>query len=190
MSNVDEDTNVTRKAVAKHFLLDENGEVTQDETKAKGFRYHQISTGEKFDYIVTPAAMLMLACFGGKTLATNEASQVRNNPKGAGGDAEQMEAIKNRFALLDQGEWVDRTREAAAPNLDWLAEAVVVVMLADSRITPEQAEGDAKAKVRQKLDEDAAYVKTVRQHPRVAAEYARLAGRVVKTTDDLMAAIS
>lgn len=190
MSNLDEQTTVTRKAVAKHFLLDESGEVVQDETKARGFRYEQISTGEKFDYMVTPAAAMMLACFGGKTLATNEASQVRNNPKGGGGDAEQLEAIKNRFALLDQGEWVDRTREAAAPNLDWLAEAIVSVMLADGKISEEQAAGDAKAKVRQKLDDDAGYVKTARQHPRVSAEYARLAGRVVKTTDDLMAAIS
>ena len=189
MSNLDEQTTVTRKAVAKHFLLDENGEVTEDETKARGFRYEQISTGEKFDYMVSPAAAMMLACFGGKTLATNEASQVRNG-KLAGGDAEQMEAIKNRFALLDQGEWVDRTRESAAPNLDWLAESIVAVMLADSKITEEQAAGDAKAKVRQKLDDDPAYVKTARQHPRVSAEYARLAGRVVKTTDDLMAAIS
>jgi hypothetical protein len=188
MSNLDEQTTVTRKAVAKHFLLDAAGEVTEDETKAKGFRYEQISTGEKFDYMVSDAAIMMLACFGGKTLATNEASQVRNG-KLAGGDAEQMEAIKNRFALLDQGEWVDRTRESAAPNLDWLAESSIVVLLADGKITQEQV-GDAKAKIRQKLEDDPAYVKTARQHPRVAAEYARLAGRVVKTTDDLMAAIS
>lgn len=194
MSNVDEATTVTRKAVAKHYLLDNAGEVTDDETKATGFRYAQIASGEVFDYQVpnvtpgTPAAML--ACFGGKTLATNESSQVRNNPKGAGGDAEQMEAIKNRFALLDSGEWVGQREGGATVDKDALAEATIVVMLADGKITPEQAAGDAKAKVRQKMEDDEGFVKTVRQHPRVVAEYARLKGRQVKTTDDLMSAIS
>jgi hypothetical protein len=191
MTNVDEATTVTRKPVAKHFLLDAQGEVTDDETKATGIRYTQIASGEVFDYQISEAAKLMLATFGAKTLATNESSQVRNNPKGAGGDAEQMEAIKNRFALLDQGEWVDRTREGGATvNKDWLAEAIILVMLADGKITEEQASGDAKAKVRAKLEDDKAYQTTARQHPRVAAEYSKLAGRVVKTTDDLMAAIS
>lgn len=191
MTNVDEATTVTRKAVAKHFLLDANGEVTDDETKATGIRYHQITSGEVFDYQVSEAAKLMLATFGAKTLATNESSQVRNNPKGAGGDAEQMEAIKNRFALLDQGDWVDRTREGGATvNKDWLHSATISVMLADGKITQEQATGDFAVKVRQKIEEDANYVKTIRQHPRVAAEYSKLAGRVVKTTDDLMAAIA
>jgi len=191
MSNVDEATTVTRKAVAKHFLLDDQGNVTEDETKATGIRYQQIASGETFDYQVSEAAKLMLATFGAKTLATNESSQVRNNPKGAGGDAEQMEAIKNRFAILDGGEWVDRTREGGATvNKDWLHAAAITVMLADGKITQEQATGDFAVKVRQKIEEDANYVKTVRQHPRVAAEYAKLAGRTVKTTDDLMAAIS
>jgi len=191
MSNVDEATTVTRKAVAKHFLLDDQGNVTEDETKATGIRYQQIASGETFDYQVSEAAKLMLATFGAKTLATNESSQVRNNPKGAGGDAEQMEAIKNRFAILDGGEWVDRTREGGATvNKDWLTEAIILVALADGKITQEQAAGDFKAKIRQKLEESADYVKTARQHPRVTAEYSKLAGRVVKTTDDLMAAIA
>lgn len=190
MTNVDEATTVTRKAVAKHFLLDAQGAVTEDETKATGIRYQQIASGETFDYQVSKEAMLMLATFGAKTLATNESSQVRNNPKGAGGDAEQMEAIKNRFALLDQGEWVDRTREGGAVNKDWLHSAVIDVMLEDGKITDEQATGDFAVKVRQKIEEDPTYVKTVRQHPRVAANYAKLAGRVVKTTDDLLAGIS
>lgn len=191
MSNVDQETEVTRKAVAKHFLLDQGGEVTDDETKATGIRYLQISTGTQFDYQISDAAKLMLAVFGAKTLATNEASQVRNNPKGAGGDQEQMEAIRNRFALLDQGEWVDRTRTPGAMvDKDALAEAVIMVMVEDQKITEEQASGDAKAKVRQKLEDDPTYLTTVRQHPRVTANYAKIKGRVVKTTDDLMAALS
>lgn len=190
MSNVDEDTTVVKKQVAKHSLLNAAGDVTESETEATGIRYVQVSTGETFDYQVSEAAKMMLAVFGSKTLATNESSQVRNNPKGAGSDSEQMEAIKNRFALLDSGEWVDRTREGgAAVNKDALAEAIVLVMLADGKITAEQAAGDAKDKIRQKVEDDATYVKTARQHPRVTAEYAKLVGRVVKTTDDLMAAL-
>jgi hypothetical protein len=191
MSNIDETTSVvTKKAVAKHFLLDANGEATDDETLATGIRYYQISTGQSFDYQVSDAAKNMLAVFGAKTLATNESSQVRNNPKGAGSDSEQMEAIKNRFALLDAGEWVDRTREGGpAVNLDVMAESIVVVMLADSKLTDEQASGDAKDKIRQKL-EDAEYLKVARQHPRVVAEYAKQMGRTIKTTDDLLSALN
>lgn len=190
MTNVETETAVTKKAVAKHFLLNSAGDVVENETEATGIRYQQISTGEVFDYQISDAAKLMLAVFGAKTIATNESSQVRNNPKGAGGDAEQMEAIKNRFALLDQGEWVGAREGGAAVNKDWLAEAIILVMLADGKITPEQASGNAKDQVRTKVEEDAAYVKTARQHPRVGAEYAKLAGRVIKTTDDLMAAIA
>lgn len=191
MTNVDTETAVTKKAVAKHFLLSSSGEVVENETEATGIRYQQLSTGDTFDYQVSDAAKTMLAVFGAKTLATNESSQVRNNPKGGGSDAEQMEAIRNRFALLDQGEWVDRTREGGATvNKDWLAEAIVMVMLEDGKITAEQASGDAKAKVRQKVEDDAQYVKNARQHPRVSANYSKLAGRVVKTTDDLMSAIA
>ena len=191
MTNVETETKVTKSAVAKHFLLNASGTVVDNETEATGIRYQQISTGEVFDYQITDAAKMMLAVFGAKTLATNESSQVRNNPKGAGGDAEQMEAIKNRFAILDGGEWVDRTREGGATvNKDWLCESIILVALADGKITQEQAAGDFKAKIRQKLEESADYVKTARQHPRVTAEYSKLAGRVVKTTDDLLAAVA
>jgi hypothetical protein len=145
MTNVETETNVTKKAVAKHFLLNAAGEVVENETEATGIRYQQLSTGDTFDYQISDAAKTMLAVFGAKTLATNESSQVRNNPKGAGGDAEQMEAIRNRFALLDQGEWVDRTREGgAAVNKDWLCEATIMVMIEDKKITEEQAAGDFK----------------------------------------------
>lgn len=191
MANVDEATEVVRKQVAKHFLLNAAGEVTEDEKDATGIRYVQVSTGDTFDYQVSEAAKMMLATFGAKTLATNESSQVRNNPKGAGGDSEQMEAIRNRFALLDSGEWVDRTREGGgAVNKDALAEAIILIMVADGKITAEQAAGDAKAKVRQKLDDDAGYVKIARQHPRVTAEYAKLVGRQTKTTEDLLSALA
>jgi hypothetical protein len=190
MSNVDEDTQVVKKQVAKHSLLDEQGNVVENETEATGIRYTQVATGDTFDYQITEAAKMMLAVFGAKTLATNEASQVRNNPKGGGSNSEQMEAIKNRFALLDQGEWVDRTREGgAAIDKDTLGSAIVEIMIQDGKIT-EDKRADAYDQVRQRLEEDEAYVKIARQHPRVTAEYAKLKGRTVKTTDDLMAALA
>jgi len=179
----------TRKQVAKHYLLDGSGNVVEDEGSATGIRYVQLSTNETFDYQVSETAKLMLAVFGAKTLATNEASQVRNNPKGGGSDTEQMAAIRDRFTKLDAGEWVDRTREVAPPNLDAMAEAAIVVMLADGKITEEQV-GDIKAKVRQKLDDDPKYLTVLRNHPRIPGEYAKLIGRQVKTTDDLLAGIT
>jgi hypothetical protein len=179
----------SRKQVAKHYLLDAQGNVTEDEMQATGIRYVQLSTNDTFDYQVSETAKLALAVFGSKTLATNEASQVRNNPKGGGSDAEQMAAIRDRFTKLDAGEWVDRTREVAPPNLDAMAEAAIVVMLADSKIAADQV-GDIKAKVRQKLDDDPKYLTVLRNHPRIPGEYAKLIGRQVKTTDDLLAGIS
>src|SRR3954463_9914673 len=90
-----------RESVAKHELITEpGGEHTSDITKALGIRYVDKASGEKFEFMLPDAIaghpMTMLALFGAKTKATNEASRVRN---GQGGDTTaQFEAIDEVFA--------------------------------------------------------------------------------------------
>lgn len=177
-----------RKQVAKHELLDSGGAVVEQEELATGIRYTLIENDQKFEFQsgLEPGKLLtMLALFGAKTLATNESSQVRNNPKGAGTADEMIEAVRERFALLDSGKWVDRTREGvgAAVDKDALAEAIV-------RVVESEGKSIDKAKVRAKLEDDRNYVRNSRQHPKVATEYAAIVGKPAKTTDDLIAALA
>jgi hypothetical protein len=193
MSSTDQEEKIVKRSVAKHYLLNANGDVVDSEEEATGIRYVQIATSEQFDWQVPNAkpgtAETMVAIFGAKTLATNEASQVRNNPKGGGGDDEQMAAIRDRFELLGNGKWVDRSREGVATvNKDALAEAIVRVLLSESRIQEDEVD-ESKAKLRQKLDDDPGYVRTVRLHPKVTQEYATLVGRQTKTTEDLLSGL-
>lgn len=173
------------RQVAKHELVDVNGNLVDDEEHATGIRYTDLATGESFEHQVggSPgAASTMLAIFGAKTLATNEASQARQ--KGAEGDA-QVQAIKDRFALIGGGQWVDRTREGvgAKVDLDALAKAICTAMVAAGKPQPDEAE------VRLKL-EDKGFARQVRQVPQINQEYARLVGRQGKTLDDVMAGLA
>lgn len=178
----------TKRKVAEHYLIDANSAVVDDEESATGIRYKLVETGESFDYQVSQgsAAATMLAIFGAKTLATNETSQVRNNPKGAGDAAEQMAAVKDRFALLDSGQWIDRTREGggfAKIDKDALAAAIVTAV---------EAKGGTidLVKVREKLEDDRAYLTKARKVPEVQQAYNELVGGAAVTTDDLVSALA
>lgn len=183
-----------KQKVAEHALVNANGEVVEDEELATGISYKQVASGDTFVWQVPDAVpgspATMLAIFGAKTLATNESSQIRNNPKGGGSDAEQMQAIRDRFGLIETGKWVDRTREGVGARVDKdkLAEAIVSVLVADGKVPDDQAPAFI-AKVRAKLESDAGYLRTSRTVPGVNDAYARLMGRGGKTTDDLLASI-
>lgn len=184
------DTEVVRKKVAKHELLDAAGAVIESEEAATGIRYTLLANSQTFDwqYGKNPDADRMLAVFGAKTLATNETSQARNNAKGEASADEQIAAVRDRFELLASGKWVDRTREGVGAKIDKdaLAEAICRVLVADGKQTQEQIDGGYKAKIRAKLEDDAAYVRIARQVPKVATEYAAIVGRATKSVDDLM----
>lgn len=185
--------NVKRK-VAEHGLINANGSPVENEEEATGISYKQLATGETFTYQTggeAGKALTMLAVFGAKTLATNEASQVRNNPKGAGSDAEQMQAIKDRFAMIEaEGKWVDRTREGVGAKVDKdkLAGAIIEVLTAQGKITDADS-GTMYAKVRQKLEDDPKYQATARNVPGVPEAYAKAMGRQTRTVDELVAGL-
>lgn len=186
-----ETTDVVKRTVAKHYLLDSTGAVVEDEEQATGIRYHHIGTGQTFDYQIAAAQpgspATMLAIFGAKTLATNEASAVRQK---SGDMGDQVGAITDRFAMIDSGKWVDRTREGFKWDLDLLAQAVVAVLVRDSHISAEQGSDPAiVAKVRAKLD-DKAQVTLVRQTEGVEAEYKRLSGKTTRSVADLASLVA
>lgn len=192
------DTEVVRKKVAQHELLDSAGAVTETEEAANGIRYTLLANNQSFDwqYGKSPDADRMLAIFGAKTLATNETSQARNNTKGEASADEQIDAVRERFALLATGKWVDRTREGVGAKVDKdaLAEAIVRVQIAAGAknkagevVTQALADAGHKAAVRAKLEDDANFVRTARQVPAVATEYSAIVGRATKSVDDLAA---
>jgi hypothetical protein len=186
------DTEVVKRKVANHELLNAAGEVTESEEEATGIRYTLLANNQSFDYqsgLEPGKAATMLAVFGAKTLATNETSAARNNSKGEASADEQIDAVRERFALLNDGKWVDRTREGvgAKVDLDALAEAICRVLIAEGKSTQADVDGGYKAKVRAKLDDDKTYARKARSYGPVANEYANLVGRTTATVDDLLA---
>src|SRR5262245_8264430 len=107
MANATTAADAKKRQVAEHFYLDSDGNVVEDIMAAKGIRYVHLASKDTFDYYVKPgtSGMVALALFGARTLATNEASQVRQK-EGSGGD--QVGGIRERFSLIDTGQWVDR----------------------------------------------------------------------------------
>jgi hypothetical protein len=192
MANVDQNTTAKKKrqAVAEHEFIDAKGEVVDDGESAQGYRYTLLANSDTFEWYWTLAnddEKRMLALFGAKTLATNETSQARNNPKGSGSAAEQMEALRERFTMLRNGQWVDRSREGAVTKIDKdaLAEAICQVLVAKGKHTEEEIATSVKAAKRQQLEDDATYLRKSRQVPEVAIAYAAIVGRQVATVDDL-----
>lgn len=190
------ETEVVKRKVAEHDLIDAAGTVVEEEEAATGIRYTLLANQQAFEYQFGKSADAdrMLALFGAKTLATNETSQARNSAKGAAGADEQIQAVRDRFALISTGQWVDRTREGVGAKIDKdaLTEAIIRVQIAAGAktlkgevVTAELAAAGYKATLRQKLEDDATYVRKARQVPAVASEYSAIVGRQVATLDDL-----
>ena len=176
-----------RKAVAKHDLIDAAGTVVETEELATGVRYTLLAGGEPLDWQSKmkpgkPATMVW--CFGAKTLITNISSQSRQ--AGRTSVSEQLEDIAARRDLIESGTWVDRTREAFKPDLDLLVDAFAQYATDLGKVTAEQVAAELRAKWRTRADDDAQWVKDAYGIAAVKENYARLAGRPIKTVDDLM----
>lgn len=115
--------NGKREAKARRDWIMSDGTVTDEESKATGFRYIHIPTAkrlnDKFDPETDEAApeavfelrtipeptRTMLAIFGGLTLAGNIVS-TETNPKGKGDpDANPIPAVLERFEEMANGVW-------------------------------------------------------------------------------------
>jgi hypothetical protein len=177
-----------REKVAEHEFIDAQGDPVDDGEAAQGYRYTLLANGDTFDWFWAMAnedEKRMLAIFGAKTLATNETSQARNNPKGAGSAAEQMEALRERFTMVRNGQWVDRTREGGAKvDQPSLATAIVQVLITKGKITEADKDATYADKLKM-LAEDPTYLRKSRQVPEVAVAYAAILGRQTATVEDL-----
>jgi hypothetical protein len=183
------DTEVVKARVAKHELLSSTGEIVETEEEATGIRYTLVANNQSFDFqsgMKAGERNTMLVLFGAKTLATNESSAMRNSTKGEATPDEQIDAVRERFALLETGKWVDRTREGvgAKIDLDALANAMCNVMVAEGKYTEADVSGGKLAATRQRLEDDKPWARKARQHSSFAAEYAKLKGAAATTIDD------
>jgi hypothetical protein len=173
-------------------LLDSTGAVIDEIENAVAIRYIDLATGVTFDYTPSDKSRTMLALFGAKTLATNEASQARQSGE------DEMAGINARFAILDSGAWVDKTRDGTGVkfDLDLLSTALGGVMVETGATTQEALDanpdsdgrGDGWRKIRAKL-EDAAFVKFAKNADGVIAAYNRLKGKETKSIGDLAALV-
>ena len=185
-----------RKKIANRDWINDATEVV-DEEAATGVRYEFL--GRTKDGVTIPPdgksytmyfrdlsapASAMLAGFGAVTLMGNVTNTWMGD-KSDDKEASAADAIAARFALLNEGKWIDRTGAGVGARVDKdaLAKAVVAVAAAANKALDETL-------IRLKLEENVEFVKTCRGVPDIARKYAELVGRTVKTVDDVFAALT
>ena len=183
-----------RKKIANRVWVGSDGKEVDTPESATGVQYEFLGRGDTpadgKSYTrqfaeMSEAEKNMLAGFGAHTLMGN----ITNTWLGEKGDraATAYDAIAERFELLNSGTWIDRTG-AVGVKIDkaQLATAICNVLVASGKWTQAQVDtGGQYAKVLQSLEEDAGKVKAARQNPAIAAEYAKLVGRVTKSDDEV-----
>jgi hypothetical protein len=176
-----------REQLANHGLLDSAGTATDDMEKAASATYSLIALpGESFTYTYgkSPEGDRMLALFGAKTLATNESSQARQKLGKAGTESDQMAWVRERFELIANGTWVDKSREGVSRAWD---KDILAGILVESA----QAQGKTldPVVIRARLDSDEALYKGCQQVPEYATEYRKRTNKVVKSVADIMGSL-
>jgi len=175
-------TDEGRKAVAKHELIAVAGGEHVNITAATGIRYTDKATGEKFEYIIPGAIagqpITLLALFGAKTKATNEASRIRN---GLGGDTDaQMEALDEVFANISLGVWREKAEGGGGSRTD---KGLLAAVLVDA--LGEKAQGTVDT-YQHRLETEEPYFKKVWSNEQIKAEYKRRKGTVGAPIADLV----
>lgn len=180
-----------REAVAKHELIAAEGGEHVSINEAVGIRYTDRKTGQKFEYIIPGAqpgtAATMLALFGAKTKATNEASRIRN---GEGGDTvEQFEALDEVFGNITKGVWREKAEGGGGTRTDWSVYAQVLVeMLGDKAagdVAHYQDRLGAGVETDALSEAQAKYRKAVSSNDQIKAEYKKRAGKTGPAIDSL-----
>lgn len=139
MSNTDQTAPAAatkKQAVAIRDWMNAAGQPLESgkEGEAVGFRYIHLGSAKKanpqynpetdqapdgtfFDYNPTGTAALMLAIFGGLTLAGNVVNTATNGPKGDP-NINPISLIRDRFAELETGVWADRAAGSGGVRYD------------------------------------------------------------------------
>lgn len=171
-----------RESVAKHELIAIAGGPHVAMTAAIGIRYTDRKSGQAFEYVIPDAkpgtAATMLALFGAKTKATNEASRVRNGDQG--GTDEQMEAIDEVFANLDKGIWREKAEGGGGSRTDkHLLAEILIAALGD------KAQGTVDT-YQNRLETEEGYLKKVMGNDAIKTEYRKRAGKKTVEVDALV----
>lgn len=177
-----------RKEVSSRDFLDTAGNVVDKIEEATGARYTLKETGQNFDMQFGEAGKpgTMFAIFGFHTKVGNVVNTVLND-KNEPGDATDAGASATEFlTLIQQGKWAERAAGGAAVRIDKDALANAIVTVAQNSTPPKQVD---QAAIRQKLEDDPTFVRTARQVPAIAQEYAKLTGKA-KTVDELLGSLS
>lgn len=173
------ETETSKRALAKHEYFTINGGDTDDETEAHGYRYTHLRTGGSVERMwsdLNADAQRMFGIFGMKTLASNEASQVK---QAGGAEVNPAPAIEARFNLLqNERKWVDRTREGFTVNLDTLAAATFEILTKYGKAAD-------YASLRDRMETDKEFVKKTKSNPEVNALYIEKVGRPTASIDEL-----
>lgn len=123
----------------------------------------------------------MLTGFGALTLMGN----ITNTWLGEKGDrdATAADAIAARIALLQEGQWIDRSAAGGFRiDLDALTSAYVEAAAAKGQTKDPSV-------IREKLGDDTKLVAQLRKIPEVAAAYTRIVGKSAVSLDDVMASL-
>lgn len=178
-----------RKTVSKRSYLDSDGNECDKIEEASGARYTLLGDGgESFDMQFGDPGQFGTMCgiFGFHTKVGNVANTVLNDKDEPGGPAEAADAIRAFIESATDSKnpvWAERAGGVGIQiDKDALAGAVV-------DITTKAGKPQAYDKVRQKLEEDKAYLRMVRQVPAIAQAYIERTGKTVKTVDDIVAAL-
>lgn len=166
----------TKRQVAKHELIAVPGGEHVNIAVAKGIRYTDLASGEKFEFFPDEKSIMMLALFGAKTKATNETSRARQT----GGDSQaQMEALDEVFGLISTGVWREKAEGGLGSRTDRaLLAAVLVAMLGD------KAQGTVDT-YQNRLETEDAYFKKVWSNDDIKAEYKKRKGQTGPALDTL-----
>lgn len=172
-----------RAAVAKHELIAESGGEHTSIDKAVGIRYTDRASGQVFEYLIPGAqagsAQTMLALFGAKTKATNEASRVRN---GQDGDVTaQFEAIDEVFENITKGVWREKAEGGGGSRTDKAVLAQVLVSWLESQ-------GKLNGTVdtyQNRLETEDGYMKKVLSNDEVRSAYRKRMNKTGPAADDL-----
>lgn len=182
-----------RKQVSKRHYLDNAGNEVDKIEEATGARYVLLDTAgnHTFDeqFGKAGAFSTMCAILGFHTKIGNVANTVLNDKDEPGTPTDAAGAIKDFIAKAQDESnpvWAERTGGGAGAKVDRdaLAGAIVQVGIAQN-VFPESERDSRYATVRQRLEDEPAYLRGARTIPAVAQEYATRVGKAQKTIGDL-----
>lgn len=173
-----------RTKIADRDWIDQGGESVSEED-ATGARYRFLADGKEatFEPKTNDAATRMLAIFGALTLMGN----LTNTWKNEKGDraASPVDAIAERFALLQDGKWIDRATSPVGAKVDKDALVAAYCEFAASK-------GQTKdpVAVLEKITDKPSLIRDLRSIPEVLALYTARVGRGnAKSADDILAGV-